>query len=118
VYTSATLSLAALELLTHLGKKVEAPAGLVAVAAEIPDRTRVTRISLEDLPAGWRRAPAPPALADIGERWIREGAAAVLAVPSAIIPEETNYLLNPRHPAFATVRVRRPRPFALDPRLF
>jgi RES domain-containing protein len=41
----------------------------------------------------------------------------VLAVPSAIIPSETNYLLNPRHPTFRTTRVRRPQPFSFDPRL-
>jgi RES domain-containing protein len=117
VYSSATLSLAALELLAHLTRNVEAPSDLVAVAAEVPDRARVIHVRVEDLPTGWRRAPAPPGLADIGDRWIRESASAVLAVPSAIIPNETNYLLNPRHPTFRTIRVRRPQPFSFDPRL-
>lgn len=117
VYTSATLSLATLELLVHVIEP-ETPLNLVATAAEIPDRTPIVRVSIGDLPAAWRRDSAPAALADVGERWIREGAAAVLAVPSVIIPEETSYLLNPRHAAFATIRVRRPRPFAFDSRLF
>jgi RES domain-containing protein len=117
VYTSASLSLAALELLAHLTRDIETPPDLVAIAAEIPDRVRVTRIAIDELPVNWRRAPASPALAAIGARWIRDATTAVLAVPSAIIPEETNYLLNPRHPQFATIRVRRSQPFVFDPRL-
>jgi RES domain-containing protein len=42
---------------------------------------------------------------------------AVLAVPSAVIPHELNYLLNPRHPHFKRIRVGRPEPFSFDPRL-
>ena len=117
VYTSGTLSLAALELLAHLTHDMELPEDLVAVAAELPDSLGITRVALPRLPSGWRRSPAPSALADIGSRWASEATTSVLAVPSAIIPEETNYLLNPRHPEFARIRVRRPRRFVFDPRL-
>jgi RES domain-containing protein len=41
----------------------------------------------------------------------------VLAVPSAIVPRETNYLLNPAHPDFRRLRIGRPEPFSLDPRM-
>ena len=44
--------------------------------------------------------------------------AAVLAVPSAIIPQELSYLLNPRHPHFKHIQIGRPVPFAFDPRLW
>jgi len=52
------------------------------------------------------------------DAWVREGRSAVLAVPSAIIPEELNYLLNPAHPGFKTIAVVKPVPFVFDPRLF
>jgi RES domain-containing protein len=117
VYTSASLSLAALELLAHLTRDVELPSDLVAIAAEIPDSIRVTRVAANTLPVGWRRSPAPDALADIGMRWLRDATTAVLAVPSAVIPQETNYLLDPRHPGFAAIRVRRAERFVFDPRL-
>jgi RES domain-containing protein len=42
---------------------------------------------------------------------------AILAVPSAVIPQELNYLLNPLHPQFKQIRVGRPEPFRFDPRL-
>lgn len=116
MYISATLSLAVLELLVHLVDD-EAPADLVATVAEIPIGVRIGRITRAELPDRWRGYPAPGALADIGERWVREARTAVLAVSSAVIPAELNYLLNPRHPAFGRIRVRRPEPFDLDPRV-
>jgi RES domain-containing protein len=56
-------------------------------------------------------------LADLGTAWARKGTTAVLAVPSAIVPRERHYLLNPAHPDFVRVRVGRPEPFTLDPRM-
>ena len=91
---------------------------LVALAIEIPDGTRITRIGVRDLPPGWRRAPGPPALAEIGDGWIREGRTAVMAVPSAIIPEEAVGVLNPNHPEFAGVRMGVEREFHYDLRMF
>jgi RES domain-containing protein len=90
----------------------------VAVPAEIPAAASIMRISAPELPPGWRRTPAPEALADIGSRWARARTTLVLAVPSAIIPQELNYLLNPLHPDFERIRVGRPEPFSFDPRLW
>jgi RES domain-containing protein len=53
------------------------------------------------LPARWRRDPPPAELAFVGDAWIRERRSPVLAVPSAIVDEELNYLLNPRHTHFS-----------------
>ena len=53
----------------------------------------------------------------IGDRWIREARSAVLELPSVIIPGEVNYLLNPAHPDFRKIIIRRAVPFAFDPRL-
>jgi len=117
VYTSATLSLAALEYFVHL-EPPEAPDDLVAVPAEIPDGVSRVRVDVSELPRNWRRYPASEAMADLGTRWAGTGATAVLIVPSAIIPAESNYLLNPRHADFSKIRVGRPDRFSFDPRMW
>jgi RES domain-containing protein len=115
VYTSATLSLAALEYLVHVSWET-APKNLMACGAEIPDDLARIAIDVRDLPSGWRSYPAPEALAEIGEKWIREKKVAVLVVPSAVVPEESNVLLDPAHPDFERIRVLDSKPFSFDPR--
>jgi RES domain-containing protein len=116
VYTSASLALAALEVLVNL-ERPELPGDLVAIAADIPETLSVSRVAPSELPVSWRSYPAPEALADLGTRWAREAKTAVLAVPSAVIPQELNYLLNPRHSHFKRVRVGSPEAFRFDLRL-
>ncbi|MGH7857478.1 MAG: RES family NAD+ phosphorylase [Candidatus Binatia bacterium] len=116
VYTSATLSLAALELLVHLDPDT-LPDDLVAVPAEIPDSVAIDRLEERTLPRDWRSYPAPDALADLGLGWIKAGKFAVLAVPSVVVPKERNYLLNPGHSDFAKIRIGDAEWFHLDPRL-
>lgn len=110
VYASATLSLAALELLVHLEVE-DAPEDRVAVAAELPAGLEVERLREADLPASWRTYPAPEALKDVGTAWVEAGRAPVLEVPSAVIPAERNYLLDPRHPDASKVAIRDPASF-------
>ena len=117
MYTSATLSLAALEYFVHLDA-AQAPADLVAIPADVPDGVSRTRIEIRALPRHWRRYPAPEALAELGTRWADEGRTAMLVVPSAIVPAESNYLLNPRHADFVKIRVGSPEPFSFDPRMW
>jgi RES domain-containing protein len=110
------LSLAALEYFVNLDTDLS-PRNLVAVAADVPERLRLERIALGDLPRGWRRYPALESLQDIGTAWVAKGTTAVLSVPSAVIPEERNYLLNPGHPDFKKIRLREPQAFHFDPRM-
>ena len=117
VYTSMTLSLAALEYFVHL-EPPGAPDDLVAVPAEIPDGVSRVWVDPSELPRKWRRYPAPETLADLGTRWARTGGTAVLIVPSAIIPAESNYLINPRHPDFSRIRVGQAERFSFDPRMW
>ena len=69
------------------------------------------------LPADWRRDPAPTELAVIGDRWVKQAQSVVLAVPSAIIEQEMNFLLNPAHPDFSLIRTGGPESFTFDQRL-
>jgi RES domain-containing protein len=117
VYTSRTLSLAALEYFVHVDAG-QAPADLVAVPADIPDAVSRTQLQASTLPRNWRRYPAPRALVDLGTRWVDETTAAILVVPSAVIPGESNYLMNPRHSDFTKIRVGQPEPFSFDPRMW
>lgn len=117
VYTSSTLALAALGLFVHL-EASELPEDLFASYADIPETVKITRLRPSQLPVGWRRYPAPQALADLGTRWAHEGKTAVLAVPSAVIPGELNYLCTPLHPASKQIRIGKPEPFRFDPRMW
>jgi len=114
VYTAASQSLAMLEMLVQ-----DEPlrARYVMIEARIPKGTTLDRIKLEELPADWRDIAAREKLQAIGTRWAKKRSAAVLAVPSAVIPAETNYLLNPLHPDFRRIKIGKPRKFETDLRL-
>jgi RES domain-containing protein len=116
-YSAGTLSLAALELLVHLDLDT-VPEDLVAISGRIPDGIAVEEISLRSLPRKWRSYPAPEELQDRGSEWLRFGRTAVLSVPSAVVPREWNYLLNPAYPDFAKIEIGKAEPFHLDPRLW
>ncbi|MGH7771373.1 MAG: RES family NAD+ phosphorylase [Candidatus Binatia bacterium] len=117
VYTSGSLSLAALELFVHVDIDI-APRNLVAIEADVPDSVATETVKVESLPKDWRRYPAPEALKDIGTAWAVKASTAILAVPSAVIPEERNYLLNPAHRDFKRIRIHKPMPFHFDPRMW
>ncbi len=114
IYTAGSQSLAMLEMLVQ-----DEPlrAQYVMIQANIPKGVRVERVSKEMLPAGWRELSAREQLQAIGTAWARQRSSAVLAVPTAVIPAEFNYLLNPLHPAFAKVEIGKPRDFITDLRL-
>lgn len=115
VYTSVHLSLAALEYLTHLEVR-RAPPDLVAITIEIPERP-VSTLDPEALPADWNRLAEHPWCVAYGDDWIAERRTLGLRVPSAIIPEEHNLILNPAHPDFAKVIIVAERQLSFDPRL-
>ena len=115
VYASTRLSLAALELLVHTDVPL-VPPDLIACEIEIPDDVGMETVELGDLPKGWR-APGHPACRAIGDTWIAEEQTAVLRVPSAVVPEEWNVIINPRHRGAKGIEVVRRRPFTFDARL-
>lgn len=117
VYTSATLSLAALETLVHMEIE-DAGNMLVSIQADIPEDVQIDKVEPAQLPSDWRTIPAPLSLALIGDQWFTSGFPAVLMVPSAIIPVENNYLLNPLHKDFSRIQIHPPEPFVLDPRMW
>jgi RES domain-containing protein len=115
-YCASSLALAALEVFVHVDA-TELPDDLMAIPAEVPEKMRVERLTPQQLPKTWRAAMGPDVLRDIGTTWAQRGATALLYVPSAIIPEEENVLINPTHPDFSKIRLGLPRAFAFDPRM-
>ena len=115
VYTASSVSLATLEVIANIPRARLTP-DLVVVECLFPEGL-VEEVDRSLLPDDWFRLPPPPVLKAIGDAWLISLSSAVLAVPSAIIPTETNYLLNPKHPDFGSIEVGLPRPFRLDLRL-
>ena len=117
VYTSSSLALAALESLVHLGVK-SIPKPQVAIPADIPEGISIDQVEPENLPSTWIDDPPPATLALIGNQWVATGKSSVFKVPSTVITEEWNYLLNPEHPDFAQIVIGTARSFQFDARLF
>ena len=115
VYTSATRALAVLELLVHL-QASELLATYVLIEATF-EAALVERLEPVRLPRNWRAFPSRVALQEIGDRWVAERRSAVLEVPSAVVPAESNFLLNPLHRDFAKIAVGGSSRFEFDPRL-
>jgi RES domain-containing protein len=115
-YASEHLSLALLEYLANLDPG-DTPRDLIVARAEIPEAVSSVEIFAPDLPADWTNYPAPGALADIGDAFIEAKKTAVLIVPSALVPGERNFLLNPLHPDFPQIAQRSVEAIALDTRL-
>ncbi len=117
VYASAHLSLAVLEKLVHLDVR-DLPDDLEAVEIDIPEAEPMVDVSEGELPPDWRALPAPESTIALGNDWaaVRQELG-VRRVPSAVVPQEQNYLLYPDHPKAATWRVVARTPFHFDPRL-
>ena len=115
VYTSTSLSLAAIELFVHLEPNL-APEDLVVISAILAHGEPARTIHLSDLRPDWRAEEGIPKA--IGDEWARSGASLALRVPSVPIPQEWNVLINPIHPNMAALTINPPQPFVFDARMF
>lgn len=115
VYTAQSQSLAALEMLVHLDSS-ELLEKYVLIGVEF-EQSLVQPVEPSALPRHWRSDPPPPEVRSIGDDWIRAGSSVVLQVPSALVPGESNFLLNPEHRDFAGLRFGKPLAFRFDHRL-
>jgi RES domain-containing protein len=107
VYASSCGALAVLEYRVHTKKD---PGDLRVYIIEFPDTLKMER-------ASWM--PDLPTAQQFGDIWIDGNRTVILAVPSVVVPRQINYLLNPRHPDFASsIKVVEDAPFMLDVRLF
>jgi len=121
VYTAAHRSLAILEVLVH----VKGGGGTASAAISIPfsiyaisfDKSLLEELPIASLPAGWNSEPPAKASQSLGDAWALAARSAVLAVPSVMVTEERNYVLNPYHPRFSEIQIASPVACPVDPRL-
>lgn len=117
VYTSDSRALCTTEIAVHL------PLGLMPenyniVTIEIPDSVAITEIKLDQLPVNWNSIPHPGSTQIIGDKFVKQNKNAVLKVPSAVVPGDFNYLLNPNHIDFDKITILNSADFGFDERLF
>ena len=116
VYVSDSLALAALEIMVH-ASSYQALRDYVSMKVLFPKALVIDLNDIDRLPKDWRADPPPIRLKEIGKKWYFDQTSAVLKVPSAIIPTEFNYVLNPRHPDFKKIAINQATPFKFDQRL-
>ena len=75
------------------------------------------KLEVTKLSPDWRAYPAPASTRDLGTAWVKDAQSVVLALPSALVPTETNYLVNPAHPDFSQLHIGNPEDFHFDSRL-
>ena len=105
VYTSASRALATLEVSVHIDLSEDLPTDRFYVEIEIPDEINIVELNLNDLPENWDSKPPILETQFIGDDFVALKSAAVLKVPSSIVPPEFNYLINPDHPDIVKIKV-------------
>ena len=115
VYTAQHISLAYLEVVMHLNIASDLPDDRILLHIEIPDELEVIKVSR--LPKDWNTLPYNRKTQDIFTRFCSDHKAAVLQVPSAVVPKEHNFIINPLHPDFEKISVKKVEKFSFDERL-
>lgn len=116
IYTASSRALACLENVVH-----RSAFGLQSLfrtlVIEVPDNLSIATVTKESLLPDWHLFQNYPSTQAIGNEWIKKGETAILQVPSAIVVEEYNYLMNPLHKDFKKIKLVRSEPFEFDPRI-
>ncbi|MFK7956808.1 MAG: RES family NAD+ phosphorylase [Lysobacterales bacterium] len=115
VYASSSIALAVLETLVHADAAVMPKHFVFPVT--VPDAISIQVISAAQLPDGWQSTPGPEALQTLGQAWLESADACVLKVPSSLVPQESNFVLNPVHKDFQQLQRGKPESFVINPRL-
>ncbi len=116
LYCGTTIAISALEKFVHVAGGALPPQVLVAV--DVPDDCDIFAPHIPALPSGWDAMPASTAAQAFGSRWLAGMTQVAMQVPSAIVHEGANVVLNPRHPELARVTFTEIRPFTFDPRMY
>jgi RES domain-containing protein len=118
LYCSDTPSLACLETLVHLDAG-DLPLYRFLVAIDIPEKVWKARTiaTVQSLETGWDSFPAGKASVNFGNQWVASNKSAVLAVPSAIVPEDLVIMINPKHADISRITATKVRRWTYDARL-
>ena len=115
LFTAEQISLATLEMLVHINF-VEIPDSFHLLFISVPDEAPKVEIKISNLKSSWKNDDDYTAV--IGDEFLREKNSLFLKVPSAVIVEEHNYIINPLHKDFSKVKIIKSKPFAFDKRFF
>lgn len=115
VYLASSRSLAMLEVLVHLSPTIF-PGDFCIAEIKVPDDS-IKELPIKSLPSSWQDILPPIELKKIGDDFLKRQEYLLLKVPSAIVAEEFNYLLNPMHPAMSKVKLIKQLTFNFDQRL-
>lgn len=117
VYTSDSRALALLEITAHLNGVIEIPTDRYLVEIEIPDALKIQTLSIADLPKNWNAHPPSVFTQNLGDSFVQKLKVPVLKVPSSIVPQEFNLLINPYHPDAHKIEIISKERLAFDPRI-
>lgn len=117
VYTAETRALAILEVAVHLDLSEDLPNDKYFIEIEIPDDISALEVELADLPENWDSKPPSVVTQIIGDDFVQNNEAAILKMPSSVVPMEYNYLINPLHPDAKKIRIINKTPMWFDGRL-
>ena len=115
LYTSQSRALAFAEVAIHIPVGI-VPKNYFLVSIQIPDTVKMARLAEKDLPKDWRSNPHSSSTQKIGDRFIAEAKHLILQVPSAVVPGDFNYLINPNHPLIREIKIHAAEPFEFDSR--
>lgn len=117
LYTSQSRALSLVELAVRI-PTATMPKDFVILTIEVPGSIEAKTIAKVELPPDWNKFPHSEATQKIGDQFILDQSCLALKVPSAVVPEEFNYLLNPNHADFGKVEIVNSETFVFDKRLF
>jgi RES domain-containing protein len=116
IYTASSRALACLENVVHRsGEGLNDQFRVLVI--DVPDDLLVEEIALGQLPSNWEKASRYAVCQPLGAAWYTQRSSAVLRVPSSIIPQESNYILNSRHPEFKRIQIVTREEFGFDARI-
>jgi RES domain-containing protein len=117
IYTSESRALAMLEVAVHLDLSEDLPSDRYYVEIDIPDELTILEVDIDDLPDDWNAKPPTLSTQRIGDDFVADIEAAILKVPSSIVPDEFNYLVNPGHPDAKKIKVIHKTKMIFDARI-
>lgn len=117
IYTSGSRALCTAEIAVHTPVGI-IPDNYFLVEIELPDDSGIEEVDIFKLSANWNQFPHSHETQEIGDQFIRTNDLLILKVPSAVVQGDFNYLINPLHADFPTVKIKQSESFSFDERLF
>lgn len=117
IYTSDNRALSMLEKYVHLPSGI-IPNDFIMMTIDIPNTINKEVINIKTLPTDWKNDTGILKTKTIGDDFVASNSACILQVPSAIVPGDHNYLINPKHPDFSKIKIVEKVDFPFDDRLF